>query len=57
MGDKKIGVLKVKVFDGGFIQQIMSKLVYYISIISYLHTNGKNREEAKKIMIKYGDMD
>ena len=47
-------VFELKVFEGGFIKWIMSQPTEYIRVISPTSTVNKIKEEAKKIMLKYG---
>ena len=47
-------VFELNVFEGGFIKWIMSQPTEYIRVISPMSTVIKIKEEAKKIMLKYG---
>ena len=49
-------VFELNVFEGGFIKWIMSQPMEYIRVISPTSTVNKIKEEAKKIMLKYGGM-
>jgi helix-turn-helix type 11 domain protein len=49
-------VFELNVFEGGFIKWIMSQPTEYIRVISPTNTVNKIKEEAKKIMLKYGGM-
>lgn len=49
-------VFELNVFEGGFIKWIMSQPMEYIRVISPTSTVNRIKEEAKKIMLKYGGM-
>ena len=50
-------IFEVNVFEGGFIKWLMSQSADNIIVISPMSTIDKIKEEAKKIILKYGGMD